>query len=167
MRDQHVHAPRYRRPFCPYPFSIVTESPARELWYPRRAVEAAAFVLDRGVLEINGIIKYLRRPTRSTLDLEVVIAADAQHEPESLPREPVVEAHDVVRVSSESVATIAAVDQHIAFQSAELLVQTVRVADGDESHWVLEGKRLACFRGRAHASAVARMSAPMYRRLNQ
>ena len=63
-----------------------------------------------------------------------MIAADAEDAVESLLSKPSVEAVDVVRVTGEAVTTVAAMDEEVAAEPAEILVPAVGIADDDESH---------------------------------
>src|SRR5688572_26772051 len=63
-----------------------------------------------------------------------MIAADADDPVERLLPEPVVEAVDVAGVTGKAVTAVATMDEHVAAQRAEFLVQAVGIADDDKFH---------------------------------
>ena len=113
---------------------VKKEGPVHKLGCPRRAVETHAPVLVGLCLEVFCVTEHGTASFGSGLDLEVMIAAYAEDAVESLLSKPGVEAVDVVRVTGEAIATVAAMDEEVAAQRAEVLVPPVGVADDDEFH---------------------------------
>ena len=86
------------------------------------------------VLQVLGVAEDATAALGPCLHVEVVVPADAEDALELLPPEPGVQAIDVVALTAETVAAVAAMDENVAAQYAELVVPAVGVADDDQFH---------------------------------
>lgn len=136
VRNQNIC--RFRDEFPPIAHLVgrQVERPARKLRHPWRSVKRYTFVADRIVLKVHGVSKHRVLITNSRLQSKIMITTDAEDQAERLTTEPVVQQINRCISATETICAVAAVDQDVAREYAELFMFLVRVAEDDDLHAV-------------------------------